>query len=91
LLGKAWDDGVTKMANQKNEAMSLHGTALKKLPIGRFGEAALVVPIKAARIDHGAITLIRKSSQPFSDVDRKLLDMISEIIAILWWQTPFHQ
>ncbi len=91
LLGKAWDDGVAKMANQKNEAISLHGAALKKFPIGRFGEAALVVPIKAARIDHGTITLIRKSAQPFSEIDKKFLDMISEIIAILWWQTPFDK
>lgn len=89
LLGKAWDDGVSKSVIQKGTALLLHGAAVRKLPIGRFGEALLAIPIKARRMEYGAITIMRKTSHPFTEADRNLIDIVGEVISALWWSTTF--
>ncbi len=81
-LHQPWDDGVSSLVMLSGEALAIHGEGLSQFKLARFGEAALIAPIKVRDQSIGVITVARKEARPFSERSQAMLEAVADYASI---------
>ncbi len=81
-VNKPLDDGISPLVALSGEPLSIHGEPIKRFKISQFGNAALVVPVKAQKQVIGLIVVIRGKPIPFSKNNQSLLEAVADYAAI---------
>lgn len=81
-LHKPWDDGVSSLVLLSGEALAIHGEGLSQFRLARFGEAALMAPIKVREKSIGIIAVARIKPHPFSDRAKAMLEAVADYASI---------
>ncbi|MFN3308196.1 MAG: GAF domain-containing protein, partial [Anaerolineales bacterium] len=82
MLNKAWDDGISTLVAESGEPLSIHGEPLKPFVLSKYGQAALILPIKVKNEVLGMFILLRKQAQPFDAHSQSLAEAIVDYTAI---------
>lgn len=82
MLNKAWDDGVSTLVAESGEPLSIHGEPLKPFVLSKYGQAALILPLKTKNEVLGMFVLLRKQAQPFDSHSQSLAEAIVDYTAI---------
>jgi DNA-binding response OmpR family regulator len=80
--GQPWEDGVSHLVALSGEALTLSGEPLKRLRIAILGQAALLVPIKAAQQVIGILVLMRKKDVPYQPNQQRLVEAVADFASI---------
>jgi len=81
-LHQPWDDGVSSLVMLSGEALAIHGEGLSQFKLARFGEAALIAPIKVRDQSIGVITVARVEARPFSERAQAMLEAVADYASI---------
>jgi two-component system NtrC family sensor kinase len=81
-LHQPWDDGVSPLVMLSGESLEIHGEGLSKFKLARFGEAALLAPIKVRDKSIGIIAVSRKAPRPFSEREKTMLEAVADYASI---------
>lgn len=81
-LHQPWDDGVSPLVMLSGESLEIHGEGLSKFKLARFGEAALLAPIKVRDKSIGIIAVSRKAPRPFSEREKTMLGAVADYASI---------
>ena len=81
-MHQPWDDGVSSLVMLSGEALAIHGDGLSQFKLARFGEAALIAPIKVREQSIGVIAVSRKESRPFTERDQAMLEAVADYASI---------
>jgi transcriptional regulator with GAF, ATPase, and Fis domain len=81
-LHQPWDDGVSPLVMLSGESLEIHGEGLSKFKLARFGEAALLAPIKVRDKSIGVIAVSRNAPLPFSEREKKMLEAVADYASI---------
>jgi signal transduction histidine kinase/DNA-binding response OmpR family regulator len=81
-LNQPWDDGVSSLVALSGEALSIHGEPLKRFKISRFGQSALVVPVKIKQEVVGLLVVVRKTDAPFGSTIQALVEAVADYASI---------
>jgi len=80
--GQPWEDGISHLVALSGEALTLSGEPLKRLRIAILGQAALLVPIKAAQQVIGILVLMRKKDLPYQPNQQRLVEAVADFASI---------
>lgn len=80
--GQPWEDGISHLVALSGEALTLSGEPLKRLRIAILGQAALLVPIKAAQQVIGILVLMRKKDLPYQPNEQRLVEAVADFASI---------
>jgi signal transduction histidine kinase len=81
-LNQPWDDGISSLVALSGESLSIHSNALKRFQIARFGQAALVVPVKIKTETIGLLVVMRDEPKPFGSADQTRLEAVADYASI---------
>jgi signal transduction histidine kinase/FixJ family two-component response regulator len=81
-LNQPWDDGVSSLVALSGEPLSIFGDPLKRFPIARLGQAALVMPIKVQGETIGLLVVLRNAANSFNKSDQTKLEAIADYASI---------
>jgi two-component system NtrC family sensor kinase len=81
-LHQPWDDGVSPLVMLSGESLEIHGEGLSKFKLARFGEAALLAPIKVRDKSIGIIAVSRIAPRPFSEREKTMLEAVADYASI---------
>ncbi len=81
-LQKPWDDGISAMVALSGEPLAIHGEPIRRFKIALLGLSALVVPVKVKKEVIGLLEVVRKTDQPFTIANQKLLETIADYASI---------
>jgi two-component system NtrC family sensor kinase len=81
-MHQPWDDGVSSLVMLSGEALAIHGEGLSQFKLARFGEAALIAPIKVRDQSIGVIAVSRKEARPFTERDQAMLEAVADYASI---------
>ena len=81
-VGKPWDDGISSLAALSGESLSIHGASLKRFEVDRYGQAALVVPIRVKEDVVGLMVVMREASKPFTKANQIMLEGLADYASI---------
>ncbi|PWH18983.1 MAG: hypothetical protein DDG59_04540 [Anaerolineae bacterium] len=82
LLNKVWDDGVSSLVAESGEPLSIHGEPLKPFILSKYGQSALILPLKVKQEVLGMFVLLRKQAQPFEPHAQSLAEAVVDYTAI---------
>lgn len=82
MLNKAWDDGVSYLVAESGEPLSIHGEPLKPFILSKYGQSALILPLKVKNEILGMFVLLRKVAQPFDPHAQSLAEAVVDYTAI---------
>jgi|YNPNPStandDraft_1061719.scaffolds.fasta_scaffold06522_3 DNA-binding response OmpR family regulator len=82
LLNKAWDDGVSSLVAESGEPLSIHGEPLKPFILSKYGQSALILPLKVKQEVLGMFVLLRRQAQPFEPPAQSLAEAVVDYTGI---------
>lgn len=81
-FGQPWDDGISKLVGLSGETLTIHGKALERFKVARWGKSALVVPIKAQDEVVGLLVVVRKTAEPFDSGNQAMLEALADYASV---------
>ncbi len=81
-LHQPWDDGISSLVALSGESLNIHGGPLKRFPIARLGQAALVIPVKVHGETIGLLVVMRKEAEPFTENDQTMMEAVADYASI---------
>lgn len=81
-LNQPWDDGISSLVALSGESLAIHGKPLKRFPIARLGNAALVTPVKVHNEAIATLVVLRNEPKPFNASDQMKLEAIADYASI---------
>ena len=81
-LNQPWDDGISSLVALSGEPLAIHGEALRRFKVARFGQAVLVVPLKVRKEVVGLLVMMRQAMTPFSPAHQALLEAVADYASI---------
>ena len=82
MLNKAWDDGVSSLVAESGEPLSIHGEPLKPFILSKYGQAALILPLKVKQEVLGMFVLLRKQARPFEAHAQSLAEAVVDYTGV---------
>ncbi|MFZ5809765.1 MAG: response regulator [Chloroflexota bacterium] len=81
-INQIWDDGVSNLVIESAQPLAIHGEPLKPFILSKYGQSALIVPLKIKTDTLGTMTLLRKTAQPFDAHAQILAESVADDMAI---------
>lgn len=81
-INQIWDDGVSNLVIESAHPLAIHGEPLKPFILSKYGQSALIVPLKVKSENLGTLTLLRKAAQPFDAHAQILAESVADDMAI---------
>jgi signal transduction histidine kinase/DNA-binding response OmpR family regulator len=81
-LNQPWDDGISSLVALSGEPLAIHGEALRRFKVARFGQAVLVVPLKVRKEVVGLLVMVRQAMTPFAPAQQALLEAVADYASI---------
>jgi DNA-binding response OmpR family regulator len=81
-LNQPVDDGVSALVALSGETLSIHGEPLGRFKIAALGKSAAVAPIKVRQEVIGLLTVVRKESRAFGNIEQALLEALADFASI---------
>ncbi len=82
MLNKTWDDGVSSLVAESGEPLSIHGEPLKPFILSKYGNSALILPLKVKHEVLGMFILLKKQAQPFEPHAQSLAEAVVDYTGI---------
>lgn len=82
MLNKIWDDGVSTLVAESGEPLSIYGEPLKPFILSKYGQSALILPLKVKNDVLGMFVLLRKQAHPFDPHAQSLAEAVVDYTAI---------
>ncbi|MCS6908560.1 MAG: response regulator [Anaerolineales bacterium] len=82
MLNRNWDDGVSYLVAESGVPLAIHGEPLKPFILSKYGQSALIVPLKIKNEVLGMFILLRTQAQPFDPHVQSLAEAITDYAAI---------
>jgi two-component system, NtrC family, sensor kinase len=77
-----WEDILSSLVAVSGEALSIHGEPIKRFMIAKYGQSALVMPIKGQERIQGLLVVMRKEATPFNKTNQALLEAVADYASI---------
>jgi signal transduction histidine kinase/DNA-binding response OmpR family regulator len=81
-LNQPWDDGISSLVALSGEPLTIHGEALRRFKVARYGQAVLVVPLKVRKEVVGLLVMMRQAMLPFAPAHQALLEAVADYASI---------
>ncbi|GAB4472471.1 MAG: hypothetical protein Kow0088_07070 [Anaerolineales bacterium] len=82
MLNKAWDDGISSLVAESGEPLAIHGEPLKPFILSKYGQSALILPLRVKNEVLGIFVLLRTQARPFDSHAQSLAEAIVDYTAI---------